>query len=272
MKGGDIWSREIQKQIDRCHTCLVVISAEAAASDYMSLEYGRALRLKKRVIPLYWRLISDEEWPIEFERHQRVEFHNGYQRGLADLLKALGHEESRESSSTQPDTDSTSTTSRPKPITVMPPPSANLHELYWTGVKAQLEGDIERTAISWQQVLDHDPAFGNGMLTLQMRQLMAELHSIRIQRLREQAKQAHLAGIWGQEIGAWEALLGLMPEDREAKECISIAQHNQKYAWLYDNALDFASANNFAGVKTQLTCLPSPKGRGFFSVRHGASV
>src|SRR5262245_8064966 len=74
LEGGDLWLKEIQKQIDRCHTCLVVVSPEAMASDYVSMEYSRALRLKKRVIPLYWRLISDIEWPIDLERLQRVEF------------------------------------------------------------------------------------------------------------------------------------------------------------------------------------------------------
>lgn len=124
LEGGDQWLNEIQKQIDRCHACLVVVSPGAIASEYVNMEYGRALRLRKRVIPVYHRLISDEEWPIDLERLQRVDFQGTYDQGLADLLNALSRLENKTFPATQPLTNSTPPTSTGRAWLFTPPQPA----------------------------------------------------------------------------------------------------------------------------------------------------
>src|SRR2546422_2019921 len=42
--------------------------------------------------------------------------------------------------------------------------------------------------------------------------------SLRVKRLHDQAENAHAAGGWGQEIGAWQALLAIEPNNEQAKE------------------------------------------------------
>ncbi|HEU5198572.1 MAG TPA: hypothetical protein VFU32_02980, partial [Ktedonobacterales bacterium] len=142
-----------------------------------------------------------------------------------------------------------------KPQPAAPLPDADLNQLYRAGVAARARNDLERTAIFWKQVLDRDPAFGNGILAPQMQALQEELHPQRVQRLRDQAEQAHRAGVWGQEIGAWQALLGLKPGDAQAQRRIPVAQQNLKYAWNYDNAQEFAKEKDIPALKTQLELL-----------------
>ncbi len=88
-----------------------------------------------------------------------------------------------------------------------------------------------------------------------MEQLQQQLLPLRIQRLKALALQAHQAGAWGQEIGAWQALLGLEPQNAEAGPAISIAQTNLQHAWMYENAIEFVQQGRLAAAKEQLNML-----------------
>jgi tetratricopeptide (TPR) repeat protein len=136
-----------------------------------------------------------------------------------------------------------------------PPPDADLNTLYRVGVVAKAEGDLERAAALWQQVLDRDPGFGNKTLATFMEQIQQQLLPRRVQRLKELALQARNVGEWGQEIGAWQALLGLEPKNAEAQQAISIAEVNLQHAWMYENAIEFAQQGQSAPAYEQLKML-----------------
>lgn len=255
LEGGQDWMDELQNAIDRCQILLVVLSSEAMASKYVRREYRYADQQGKPIIPLNWR---PTKVPLDLNGLQWVDFQRSYDQGLYDLQIALSRQELAALSPAKPRPSSGSITiSEPEPVMVTPqpappPPNVDLNELYRAGVAAKANGDLERTAIFWQQVLDRDLAFGNGTLASQMQRLQAELHPIRVQHLREQAEQADRTREWGQAIGAWQALLAIEPQDKQAKERLAIVQQNQQYDWLYANAQEFARANNLAALKEQL--------------------
>src|ERR1051326_7681465 len=259
LEGGQDWSAELQKAIENCQLMLVVLSPEAMASKYVRREYRYADSQDKPIIPLNWR---PTKVPFELNDIQWVNFVGNYNQGLADLLVALSRQAIAAMPPPKPHSVAAPPSIRDEELPVLVPPqpasplpAADLNQLYRAGVAAKARNDLERTAIFWKQVLDRDPAFGNGTLTPQMQQLQAELHPIRVQRLRDQAEQAHRAGVWGQEIGAWQALLGLEPGDEQAKKRLPVAEQNLKYAWIYDNAQEFASEKEIPALKTQLELL-----------------
>jgi hypothetical protein len=265
LEGGQIWLDELQKAIDQCQVLLVVLSPEAVVSDYVKMEYRYASHLGKLVIPLEYRHCP--KVPIDLNSIQWVNFKSTYEQGLKNLLIALSPIETRTFTTQHPSPDQTTRDiamrikiNEEDPDLVVPqpaplPPNPDLNALYRAGVAVRANGDLERTATLWQQVLDRDPNFGNGILASQMKELKEELHPIRVKRLRELAEQAHRSGEWGPEIGAWQALLGIEPQDSQAQERISIAIHNQQYVWMYENAQQFVTERNLPSAKTQLQML-----------------
>lgn len=142
---------------------------------------------------------------------------------------------------------------QPQPMTPQAPMLSDT--LYREGIKAQAQGDLERTATLWQQVLTTDPDYGNGRLAIQMKELLVELHPIRVQRARQEAENAHSQGAWQQEIAAWKHLLTLQPTDQQAKERIPVATNNEQCAWMYENAKHFSAEGDPAATRVQLTAL-----------------
>jgi uncharacterized membrane protein YeaQ/YmgE (transglycosylase-associated protein family) len=87
LEGGQNWMDELQRAIDRCQVVLVVLSHDAAASQYVRMEYRYALRKKKQVIPLDYRPVQDV--PMDLPGLQWVNFQSTYEGGLRELLAAL---------------------------------------------------------------------------------------------------------------------------------------------------------------------------------------
>lgn len=141
------------------------------------------------------------------------------------------------------------------PSTPQPVQLPDLNVLYKESVKARSQGDLEQTAMLWQQILDRDPQFQFGTLALQMNKLLEELVQWRVKHLRSQAEQAHTSGAWVQEIGALQALLKLEPNDNEARARIAVAEKHQKYAWMYEIASQFVQEKALLEAKTQLEML-----------------
>jgi hypothetical protein len=255
---GQRFREEIQKGIDRCQIMLVVLSPEAMASKYVQQEYEYADAQDKPIIPLNWRTTKV---PPTLNGIHWANFQSGYDQGLNELLIAL----SRLVLAALPPARTGSLSASPiiggpepalvPPQPAPPPPNLALNELYQKGVEAKANHNLELAVVFWQQVLDRDSSFGNGTLVLQMQRLLAELHPLRVQSLRQQAEQARSFGAWGQEIGAWQALLGMEPDNVQAKARLPIAEHNQKYALYYENALEFAKVNNLAALREQLHLL-----------------
>lgn len=255
LEGGQDWLDTLQDAIVQCDTLLVVLSPEAVISRYVKMEYRYAQHLGKQVIPLEYKPFP--KVPLDLNGIQWINFtEERYEQGLDNLLITLNpirpnaplaqHQEKRQQTPVpqidvlltlpQFDTDQTQLAA-PQPTP--PQPHPDLEELYRAGILAQVEGNFERTAILWQQILEQNPQFQHGTLARQLEKLLQELHPIRAQRLRDLARNAQQAGAWGQEIGAWQALLKLEPQDKEAQERIPIAENNQTYAWMYESASQF---------------------------------
>ncbi len=258
LEAGQNWMDELQKAIDRCHVLLIALSPEAAESKFVRMEYRYAQSQGKIILPLEYQTCP--KVPIDLNGIQWVDFKAAYEQGLSGLLVALSQiapaplvPPARTMQLTPPPVvkETDLVVAQPAPA----PPDADLHTLYRMGVVAKSDGDLERTATLWQQVLDRDPHFGNKTLATFMKQLQQELHLFRIQRLKALALQAHQAGEWGKEIGAWQALLGLEPENLEADDAIIIAETNLQHAWMYENAIEFAQQGQLAAANEQLNML-----------------
>jgi tetratricopeptide (TPR) repeat protein len=89
LDGGHKWRRELQNALDRSPVVLVVLSPEAAASEYVQSEYGYAFDEGKLVIPLYYRPCKV---PMELRGIQWIDFQHSYEQGLEALVHALGGE------------------------------------------------------------------------------------------------------------------------------------------------------------------------------------
>src|SRR5690348_7523002 len=55
------WWKEIQAGIEGAHNFVYIISPDSVASEYCGWEINHAVETKKRVIPLMYRDITDEE-------------------------------------------------------------------------------------------------------------------------------------------------------------------------------------------------------------------
>jgi TIR domain len=261
LEGGQVWLDELENAIERCHVLLVVLSPNAVKSDYVRMEYRYAQKLGKSVIPLEYQ--SCQKVPIDLNSLQWVSFTGEYEKGLGELLIALSPIEiTTIQSPAQPaQTPQISLATEKKETDLVTPqpapplPNPDLRTLYLAGVKARAEGNLDRTAILWQQILERDPHFQHDTLAPQMTRLQQALHPFRVNRLRERARQASQAGEWGQEIGAWQALLSIEPEDSEAQESKPIAEQNQNYAWMYENAVQLKEEGDLLASKLQLEML-----------------
>ena len=262
LEGGQDWLDMIQEAIEQCHVMLVVLSPEAVASKYVKLEYRQAWNENKLIIPLQYR--PCDKVPIIFNSLQWINFTADYTDGLNNLLLALihqrpihtqPHKQISHLTLAQVDRIEVREADLAKPQPARPALTLDLDEVYRAGLHAMDEGDLEHTVILWQQILEHDPSFQNGTFAPQYERMMRQLHPRRVQRLRERAEQASQMGEWGQEIGAWEALLALEPQDEQAKKRLLLAKHNQKHAWHYENARKFLNEQKISLARSELQTL-----------------
>lgn len=261
LEGGQVWLDQLEQAIERCNVLLVVLSPDSVKSNYVRMEYRYAQKLGKSIIPLEYQRC--QKVPIDLNSMQWVSFADGYEEGLRGLLIALSPIEittiqSPAQPAHTPPTALDIDMKEPDLVTPEPAPplpDPDLRTLYLAGIKAKVEGNLDRTAILWQQILERDPHFQHDTLAPQMTRLQQELLPFRVSRLRDRARQAMQAGEWGQAIGAWQALLGMKPGDPEAKESIPIAEFNLNYAWMYENAVQLKDEGDLLAAKLQLEML-----------------
>src|SRR5689334_20238890 len=79
IEGGQNWTDELQKALDRCQVCLVIISQEAVDSKWVKMEYRYALSKGKTVIPVNHR--PTNQVLIDLNPIQWVNFQNRYENG-----------------------------------------------------------------------------------------------------------------------------------------------------------------------------------------------
>src|SRR5579864_2375775 len=89
LEAGSKWRRELQDAIDRSQVLLVVLSPDAAVSEYVQMEYSYAADEGKVVIPLYYRSCKV---PMDLRDIQWIDFQQNYETGLTALLRTLRRE------------------------------------------------------------------------------------------------------------------------------------------------------------------------------------
>lgn len=89
LRGGDDWLRVIPNEIEACDQFIVVLSPNAASSEWVRKEYAQALSLRKKIIPI---MLARTAVPFALNTINYVDFTSGdYAAGLNELLKALGY-------------------------------------------------------------------------------------------------------------------------------------------------------------------------------------
>ena len=84
--GGREWRRDLLTSIQRAPLTLVALSPESVASPYCAMEYQRALKLKRGVLPI---LLAPCAIPPALAHIQVIDCSQDYAAGLRDLLRAL---------------------------------------------------------------------------------------------------------------------------------------------------------------------------------------
>lgn len=89
IEGGQDWMDELQKGIKQCHACIVVVSPQAIASQYVKMEYRYAFLQKKLVVPVFCVPTPNNDMPIDLNHLHWIDFQSSYGKGLAGLLSTL---------------------------------------------------------------------------------------------------------------------------------------------------------------------------------------
>ncbi len=71
---GDDWLKSLQKAVNDCSAMITVLSPEYVKSKYCQRELARADRLERIVFPVLLFPIPEDEWPLEMERRQYIDF------------------------------------------------------------------------------------------------------------------------------------------------------------------------------------------------------
>ena len=83
---GSDYTTEIPRAIEGCRVVVVVLSADAQASDWVTLELKSAIRLRKDIVPFAFKNVKLEDaFDTMLSRYQRI---NAYHR-LFDALEEL---------------------------------------------------------------------------------------------------------------------------------------------------------------------------------------
>src|SRR5262245_44113428 len=76
IKAGDDWRHAIEEAVNNCAAMVAVLSPDYTTSAYCRNELARADALKHPIFPVLLRPVRAQEWPIELQRKQYVDFHN----------------------------------------------------------------------------------------------------------------------------------------------------------------------------------------------------
>jgi tetratricopeptide (TPR) repeat protein len=213
IEGGDDWLDSIQHAIESCEKVVVILTPDAAESEWVRIEYRYGRSIGKPIIPALLKPVP--RVPIDLNHIQWVtSFQGNFETGLNDLLVALAREGSNAERLVPTDAASQRQPSQPdatlgpaQPAQAEPPMSER--ELYIAGTAAYQQKDLDLAAIYWQRLLDMSPNYIDGYVRDKMQEIRPQLIQIRAGRLREEAYRAHAAGDWAREISTWQALLDL---------------------------------------------------------------
>jgi hypothetical protein len=82
---------EVEKGIDHCDFFLLLVSRRSMKTSlWCPLEWRRAFRLRKPILPLILEDVDTAGWPLELEEHQWLDLRRGVGAALPELLQTLG--------------------------------------------------------------------------------------------------------------------------------------------------------------------------------------
>jgi TIR domain len=87
IEGGHDWLDAIQHAIEQCDALVVILTPQAVGSEFVRIEWRHAKRMRKKVVPLLYKLPS--RMPMDLAEIQWVDFQHDRVGGLKDLLVAL---------------------------------------------------------------------------------------------------------------------------------------------------------------------------------------
>ena len=254
LEPGEEWPDVIQRKVEECSAMVVVLSQQAVESPWVKKEYHHALALGRPIIPAQLEPVPRI---LALDTIQRADFQTDYQAGLRTVLVALAQVGTPGQQPAQCDvrvgSDDSSASGQP----AQEPQQLSVDDLYRIFADALANRDLDRADIIGEQIQALDPDGFGRIVAGQLKPFESELHDIRLKRLRSQADQARAASEWGQEAGAWQALLALEPNDEQALLRLPIAQHNRRpqYAKLYNVIKGLYDAGNVQAAKQQLQVL-----------------
>lgn len=88
---GEPWEQRLSGLIESADTVVYVLSPDSLISDHCSWEVQETLRLNKRLLPVMWRDVPDDQVPPELSTLNYTFFSgkNSYAQGLRELSEAL---------------------------------------------------------------------------------------------------------------------------------------------------------------------------------------
>ena len=94
IKPGDDWRKALESALNNCAAMIAVLSPGYVTSKYCQRELARADRLLRPVFPVLLGPIAEEDWPLEIERQQYIDFSQWrkeevYKARLAELVDIL---------------------------------------------------------------------------------------------------------------------------------------------------------------------------------------
>ncbi|NWF70504.1 MAG: HEAT repeat domain-containing protein [Chloroflexi bacterium] len=94
IKPGDDWMKALGNAVNNCAALISVLTPEYVSSKYCQRELARADRIGRPIFPVILRPVSADDWPMEIELQQYIDFSEWrsetvYQQRLAQLLDAL---------------------------------------------------------------------------------------------------------------------------------------------------------------------------------------
>lgn len=99
---GDPWDSTIENAIKDCNQLLLILSENSKNSENVLDEFNLATEFKKKIVII---VVDDVEIPMRMRRIQHIDFRNGYETALEELIQLLlydlSHQE-RGSDHTQP--------------------------------------------------------------------------------------------------------------------------------------------------------------------------
>lgn len=252
-QGGQEWLRLIQDAVDACQAMVVIVSPDSINSRFVHIEYHRAQKLGKLVIPVHYRTVTSA--PIDLDLYQWIDFRSDqgvnepYQVGLTSLIRSLMR------APAPPKYPDLPQAPKAVPLTIAedadiadirkvspppPPPPQELTTLMTAAFDARGKGDLASEQYFIQQIIAQDSSFLDGRFVQRYEEVTRQIEAQRIERLRAIARGAMVEKQWRRALGGWQALLEVRSNDDEAQAGVRTARIERANESLQDGELDEA--------------------------------